>query len=169
MLLTICCISSFLVTRGFSDHYCDFRGIDTSVDNQGECGACWDYSVLNNLELNRMICNNVNEKLSSSYVFDCIPFGNCSGGNTLYTFEWIHKNNGVCPKNEYKFKSINQNDQKECLSCLSPLVADYESLLCFANENEQQMSMVAGYLSVQFSFSLFFCFLLFCFICVSRV
>ena len=68
-------------------------------------------SCIDNLQLNQMICNNVNEKLSSSYVFHGIPFG-CVKKKIMV---FVQKMN------------INiKNDKKECKSCLSPLVADYE-------------------------------------------
>jgi len=58
----------------------------TSVKNQGNCGSCWDFSAVAQVEAWWKIQNNqpnANPDLSEQFILSCSAAGNCSAGGTV--------------------------------------------------------------------------------------
>ncbi|KAM3132827.1 hypothetical protein pb186bvf_015132 [Paramecium bursaria] len=73
------------------------------VKNQGNCGSCWAFSAIGNIEVNARIWNGQELNLSEQDLVDCGgQTGNygCNGGWMDWAFEYV-KLNGVANGNEY--------------------------------------------------------------------
>lgn len=62
------------------------------VELQGECGACYAYSVIEMIEANLAIHKNLTKALSVQQMIDCSD-GNdgCDGGDVCLLLEWLVK------------------------------------------------------------------------------
>ncbi|XP_044254635.1 cathepsin O-like [Tribolium madens] len=66
----------------------------TKIYNQGNCGACWAYSVIETVESMNAIKTNKSEELSVQEIIDCA--GNnkgCNGGDICTLLSWIKNTN----------------------------------------------------------------------------
>ncbi|CAG0921908.1 unnamed protein product [Notodromas monacha] len=79
-------------TDNFPDKL-DWRdvGVVTAVKDQGACGACWAFSVVECIESMDAIKGRSLKKLSVQQVIDCARNGNmgCQGGNTCTAVQWM--------------------------------------------------------------------------------
>lgn len=58
---------------------------------QGDCGACYAYSVIEMIEANLAIHKNTTKTLSTQQMIDCAENGNngCDGGDSCLLLEWL--------------------------------------------------------------------------------
>lgn len=58
---------------------------------QGDCGACYAFSVIEMIEANLAIHKNLNKTLSVQQMIDCAENGNdgCNGGDSCLLLEWL--------------------------------------------------------------------------------
>lgn len=61
---------------------------------QGQCGACYAYSVIEMIEATLSINKNLTKTLSVQQMIDCAENGNdgCNGGDSCLLLEWLVKN-----------------------------------------------------------------------------
>lgn len=61
---------------------------------QGNCGACYAYSVIEMIEANSAIHQNRTTTLSVQQMIDCAENGNsgCNGGDSCLLLEWLVQN-----------------------------------------------------------------------------
>ena len=86
---------SKLVTRlgrfhydgGIKDHPSDWDWSESSVEvltpakNQGQCGSCWDFSMIDALERVFAVGNGWTQTMSEQQILDCYTWGSgCQGG-----------------------------------------------------------------------------------------
>lgn len=104
----------------------DWRDILQPIQNQGNCGSCWAFSVACSIEAVNKIQNNISIKLSEQYLVDCSNIKNrnsngknlgCKGGNIDTTFTWIKENNGMCENNDYPYTSGDTGKSTKCKQC----------------------------------------------------
>lgn len=78
----------------------------TKIYNQGNCGACWAYSVIETVESMNSIKTNKSEELSIQEIIDCA--GNnkgCNGGDICTLLSWLKSTNFTIHKqSEYSGK-----------------------------------------------------------------
>lgn len=74
------------------------KGAVTPVKNQGQCGACWSFSVTGGLEGLSKIAYGVLRSFSEQQLIDCsAPYGNqgCNGGFISNGYKFV-KDHGIC-------------------------------------------------------------------------
>lgn len=81
------------------------RGIISSVNNQGKCGACWAYSSVETIESMYALRTGRIQKLSVQELIDCSADGynrGCDGGDTCEALEWMVNNKArLVPEADY--------------------------------------------------------------------
>lgn len=80
------------------------RGVITDVKNQKNCGACWAFSVVENMEAMKAMKTNKLEPLSVQEMIDCAGYENdgCNGGDMCTLLRWMHERNvPVVPDADY--------------------------------------------------------------------
>jgi len=119
-------INNVRTVRKNNPYSIDWRGILQPIQNQGNCGSCWAFSVACSIEAVNKIQNNVSIKLSEQYLVDCSNIKNrnsngknlgCKGGNIDTTFTWIKENNGMCENNDYPYTSGDTGKSTKCKQC----------------------------------------------------
>lgn len=67
------------------------KGVTTPIYNQGECGACWAFSVTEQHESMRALAGYGLTALSMQQLVDCSTNGNmgCAGGYPLYAWAYL--------------------------------------------------------------------------------
>lgn len=83
------------------------KGIVSSVKDQGECGCCWAFSSLANIESQYAKKYSTILDLSEEQLLDCdITNGGCNGGNMEDAFKYIQSAGGVMRETEYRYTQI---------------------------------------------------------------
>lgn len=88
------------------------EGVITKVKNQKQCGACWAFCVIEDLESMVALKYNKTEKLELSVqeVIDCAGYGNegCNGGDMCTLLFWMQDNKiKIATEEEYPLKLEN--------------------------------------------------------------
>lgn len=86
------------------------NGTITKVKNQQQCGACWAFCVIENLESIVAMKTNKLEEFSVQELIDCAGYGNegCNGGDMCTLLKWMtEKNVRIVKEKEYPLKLIN--------------------------------------------------------------
>lgn len=86
------------------------NGAVNPVKNQGQCGSCWAFSAIANLEGLNFIANGKLLNLSEQQLVDCSQsFGNygCNGGLMDNAFKYV-KQYGIEATADYPYKAIDQ-------------------------------------------------------------
>lgn len=68
------------------------KNVISSVKNQGQCGACWAFSIIETMESMVAISTKQLPSLSVQQLIDCAGFGNhgCSGGELCLAVMWLN-------------------------------------------------------------------------------
>ena len=78
------------------------------VKNQGQCGACWAFSVTGAVEGAYAIATGALRSLSEQQLMDCdIQNSGCQGGNQANGFSYVFSNKGLDTEKEYTYDGGN--------------------------------------------------------------
>jgi len=83
-------------------------GVLTPVYNQEQCGSCWAFSAVENMESQWALAGYNLTSLSVQQVVDCdTTDGGCNGGDTPTAYEYIQKAGGLESWKEYPYTAKN--------------------------------------------------------------
>jgi len=84
------------------------RGIVSSIKFQGSCGACYAFSVADNVEMVRAVKGLGLVNLSPQQIIDCTPRNSvdqgCGGGARVDAFAYVVSSGGLTSASSYPFK-----------------------------------------------------------------
>jgi len=81
------------------------KGADLGVKDQGQCGSCWAFSTVGNLEGLNFIKNKSKDTFSEQQLVDCDKDEDqgCNGGLMENAFEYMLKAGGLQKDSDYKY------------------------------------------------------------------
>ncbi|KAM5138180.1 cathepsin W [Mantella aurantiaca] len=121
-----------------SSHDWRNKGVITKVKNQGNCGSCWAFAAVGNIEAQWGI-QGCPRNLSVQQVIDCGPCDNgCRGGYTWDAYITVQREGGLVSEKQYPYKAV----RNECRKGLSPAawIHDFQML----PKNETAMASYVG-------------------------
>jgi len=82
------------------------KHVVSPVKNQGQCGSCWAFSAVEEVESAWAFQGNALKLLSVQQVVSCdkVDLG-CDGGDTPTAYDYIKKAGGLDPQSEYPYSS----------------------------------------------------------------
>jgi len=87
-------------------------GVLTPVYNQEQCGSCWAFSAVENIESQWALAGNNLTRLSMQQVVDCDEQdGGCNGGDTTTAYDYIIQAGGLESFDDYPYTGQNGNCQ----------------------------------------------------------
>ena len=91
------------------------KGATTRVKNQGQCGSCWAFSAVAQIESDNFLKTGKLLTLSEQQVTSCdsTSYG-CEGGWTEHAFDYVVKAGGVQPASTYPYVSGATTDTGVC-------------------------------------------------------
>jgi C1A family cysteine protease len=99
-----------------------YRSYAQPIQDQGDCGSCWDFSSIAQYEFNYLKYKGVSQKQSEQYVLDCVSdsVGNCAdGGFPDLTNRWLAES-GSCPCSSYYTYDATEYACEACWSSKTP-------------------------------------------------
>ena len=82
------------------------KGAVTPVKNQGQCGSCWAFSAIGNIEGQYAINENKSLQFSEQQLVDCdTKSEGCGGGFMANAFEYLIGAGGVMSEDDYAYKA----------------------------------------------------------------
>lgn len=80
------------------------KGAVNPIKNQGQCGSCWSFSTVANLEGTGFVSVGKLVSLSEQNIMDCDKTcDSCNGGLPSYALEWSSQNGGVASEASYPY------------------------------------------------------------------
>lgn len=94
---------------------------------QGDCGACYAYSVIEMIEAYLGIHKNVTKTLSVQQMIDCAENGNsgCEGGDSCLLLEWLALNK-VQIRTEQEYPKSKDGMNQTCYMFLDKTTKDMD-------------------------------------------
>ncbi len=86
----------------------DFNVV-TPVKDQGQCGSCWAFSAVEEIESCYARANKTLIELSPQQIVDCDRDGSdfgCNGGDTVTAFKYVVKAGGIETEKDYPYKAF---------------------------------------------------------------
>ncbi|AAZ11659.1 cysteine peptidase precursor [Trypanosoma brucei brucei TREU927] len=106
------------VTTGRAPAAVDWRekGAVTPVKDQGQCGSCWAFSTIGNIEGQWQVAGNPLVSLSEQMLVSCDTIDSgCNGGLMDNAFNWIVNSNGGNVFTEASYPYVSGNgEQPQC-------------------------------------------------------
>jgi len=124
----------------------------TPVKDQGQCGSCWAFSAVENIESMWLIAGKANVstlRLSEQQVVDCDSAdGGCDGGDTPTAFEYVIKAGGIESESAYPYTAENGNCKFQKSSVVAS-IKDWKYATSGKDEKILQQNLVSwGPLSI---------------------
>ena len=141
---------------GTGDEECDWRerGVVSPVQDQGDCGSCWAFSVIQAVESQWAIQHGVLHKLSEQELVDCSPeSAGCGGGDRQRTLDWVIENHDGCwmKASDYPYEAATMScrwddEKKVCKvvgSCVTEMMNEDVLMKAVATRGPASTSMDA--------------------------
>ncbi|XP_040184844.1 cathepsin W-like isoform X2 [Rana temporaria] len=88
-------------------------GVISEVKNQGQCGSCWAFAAVGNIEAQWGI-QGAPRNLSVQQVIDCGPCDDgCRGGYTWDAYITVLNEGGLVSEEEYPYSAVRKNCRKD--------------------------------------------------------
>jgi C1A family cysteine protease len=122
------------------------RGAVTPVKDQGQCGSCWAFSAVENVESVWIIAGKSDNKtlrLSEQQVVDCdTTDGGCNGGDTPSAYDYIKSCGGLESEASYPYNA-DDNDCEFDKSKVVAKISGYKYACQNNNENDMQANLAS--------------------------
>jgi C1A family cysteine protease len=162
--LAVACLRKgvYAVHHNYSAHPAswDWRntaGVVSAVYDQGQCGSCWAFSTIQNLEGIRGVANQAVPQLSAQYVVDCskgcssemynganttVCNGGCNGGWPWTAFNDIATNaiGGVPDAASYPYRAVTQTCKGNGAGTTIVKISGYNCIGLDQTNNEDEMA-----------------------------
>jgi cathepsin F len=116
------------------------KGAVTDVKDQGNCGSCWAFSAIQNIESQNFLKHNQLIDLSEQQLVDCDKIDQgCNGGEMQIAFQWLADHGGVASEADYPYTGWDETC-KFTPSMAKVLVTGYLNIS--TNESEIAQSLV---------------------------
>ncbi|XP_015928798.1 cathepsin O [Parasteatoda tepidariorum] len=122
------------------------KNVITTVNNQGQCGACWAFSTVETIESMNALKNGALDSFSVQQVLDCAasPNNGCAGGDTCLVVEWLYKSGTeIVLEKDYPFVGKDQNCKKNVKSEKSVKIARNFTCDSFVGEEHLMLLHIA--------------------------
>ncbi|WOK98724.1 senescence-specific cysteine protease SAG39-like [Canna indica] len=107
------------------------KGAATPVKDQGQCGCCWAFSAMAEMEGITKLTMGKLISLSEQELVDCDVHGEdqgCNGGLMDDAFDFIIKNNGLAAESNYPYKATDGTCNTQKSSPCAASIGDYEDV-----------------------------------------
>jgi len=106
------------------------KGLVGPVKDQGQCGSCWAFGTVANLEGLYYKAKGVMVQMSEQMLVDCDTYDNgCNGGLEQRAFTWISENGGSIMKQaDYPYKAIQSTCRADPSKFVDMIVTGYIKL-----------------------------------------
>lgn len=100
------------------------QGVVTPIYDQGECGSCWAFSAVEEIESMYARMTRKLVSLSVQQLNDCdaVDYG-CDGGDPEDAYIWIKKNGGIASAAAYPYVSGNSGLNGKCVKGVASTVS----------------------------------------------
>merc|ERR1712000_600517 len=123
----------------------------TPVKDQGQCGSCWAFSAVEQMESDLMREHQTKITMSTQELVDCTGSGGrrsgCEGGDPTSAYKVIEQLGGIETENSYRYTAKNGNCQFS-KSKVTATVSDYKSVGRGSESSMQSYVGSTGPLSV---------------------
>jgi len=104
------------------------RNIVTPVEDQGQCGSCWAFSALGNLESIYASRKGVLKAFSKQLLIDCdTSDSGCNGGLMEYAYLWIKKY-GIMFEEDYPYTGKKSTCKSDKSKFVDMVITGYKKL-----------------------------------------
>jgi len=119
----------------------------TPVKDQGQCGSCWAFSVVENVESIYMIANNIDGNsmtpLSPQEIVDCdSKDSGCNGGDPPTAYAYIMSAGGLETDADYPYTATDGNTCNFDKSKVKVSISNWKYATTTSNEGEMQTALV---------------------------
>jgi len=122
------------------------KGAVTHVKDQGQCGSCWAFSAVGNMEGLNFLRTGTLVELSEEELVQCAgSTGNegCNGGLMDNAFDWVAKNGGIDTEADYPYTSKSGTGGACKEAKLQDVAAKFSGHVDIASDEEQMAAWVA--------------------------
>ncbi len=119
----------------------DFRdhGAVGPVKDQGQCGSCWAFSTVGNIEGLHSIRDNVFVQFSEKQLVDCDKVDQgCNGGLMINAYNYIKSAGGLVGEDDYPYKPVRNTCTFDATK-VKVRVKGYTAFSNFSNLDEEKM------------------------------
>jgi len=125
------------------------KGAVTAVKDQGQCGSCWAFSAVEEMESMWFLAGNTLTELSPQQVVSCDKGAGdlgCNGGDTVVAYKYMQKS-GLQSEASYPYTSGDTGRDGNCKFDASKVVAKmtnwtYSTPACFDSCNKQDENVL---------------------------
>jgi len=122
------------------------KGAVTAIKDQGQCGSCWAFSVVENVESVYIINGggkNTTVTLSTQQVVDCDDVDQgCNGGDTPTAFKYIIAAGGLESEDDYPYNA-NDNDCSFNKNKVQAKISSWKYATTNSDENTMKGNLVS--------------------------
>lgn len=115
-------------------------GAVTHIKDQGQCGSCWAFSAVGNMEGQHFLAKGALESLSEEEIVQCSTNGQnqgCNGGLMDDAFDWVIMNKGIDSEKDYPYTSDGGSTGRCNAGKLKNVVATFTSKVDLPNDEDQ--------------------------------